>query len=137
LGGRELGKKLRKEGFNITRHRVIKLKKSLGPVVAQRIAYKVTTKRKHSDAVADNLLNMNFNPLGPNQVWAGDVSYLKTGEGWQYLAIVMNLFGRRIVGWHTSKPMTTDLVELAFLKVHRLRQPPKKGLVFQSDRSSQ
>lgn len=53
-------------------------------VVAQRIAYKVTTKRKHSDAVADNLLNMNFNPLGPNQVWAGGVSYLKTGEGSQY-----------------------------------------------------
>jgi putative transposase len=82
LGSRELGKKLRKEGFDISRHRVIALMKRLGLVVTQRIAYKVTTKRKHSDAVADNLLNMNFNPVGLNQVWAGDVSYLKTGEGW-------------------------------------------------------
>jgi putative transposase len=91
LGSRELGKKLRKEGFDITRYRVIRLMKCLGLVVAQRIAYKVTTKRKHSDAVADNLLNMNmnmnmnmnFNPPGLNQVWAANVSYLKTGEGWQ------------------------------------------------------
>lgn len=136
LGSRELGKKLRKEGFIITRHRVINLMRRLGLIVKQRVAYKVTTKRKYSDAVADNLLNMNFNPLGPNQVWAGDVSYLKTGEGWQYLAVVMDLYGRRIVGWHTSKRMTTDLVELAFKKAHSLRQPPK-GLVFHSDRGSQ
>jgi len=100
LGSRELGKKLRKEGFEITRYQVIKLMKRLRLIVKQRIAYKVTTKRKHSDAVADNLLNMNFNPPGPNQVWAGDVSYCKTGEGWQYLAVVMDLCGRRIIGWH-------------------------------------
>ncbi|MFT7260717.1 MAG: putative transposase [Glaciecola sp.] len=61
---------------------------------------------------------------------------MKTGEGWQYLAIVMDLYGRRIVGWHTLKRMTTDLVELAFLNAHRLWQPPK-GLVFHSDRGSQ
>jgi putative transposase len=53
--------------------------KRLRLVVKQRVAYKVTTKRKHSDAVADNLLNMNFNPLGPNQVWAGDISYCVLG----------------------------------------------------------
>jgi putative transposase len=53
----------------------------LGLIVTQRVAYKVTTKRKHSDAVTDNLLNQNFNLLAPNQVWAGDVTYLRTGEG--------------------------------------------------------
>ena len=52
----------------------------LGLIVTQRLAYKVTTKRKHSDKVAPNLLNQNFNPLGKNEVWAGDVTYLKTAE---------------------------------------------------------
>ena len=129
-------KKLREEGFNIGRYRVRKLMRKLGLVVIQRVAYKVTTKRKASDAVADNLLNMNFNPLGPNQVWAGDVTYLKTGEGWMYLAIVMDLYSRRIVGWHIDKRMTTSLVSRALIKAYNLRQPPK-GLVFHSDRGSQ
>ncbi len=136
LGSREMMKKLREEGFEIGRFRVRKLMKKLGLKVTQRIAYKVTTKRKHSDAVADNLLNLNFNPVGPNQVWAGDVTYLKTAEGWMYLAIVMDLFSRRIVGWHIDKRMTTDLVYNAMVKAYNLRQPPK-GLVFHSDRGSQ
>ncbi len=115
---------------------VQKLMSKLNLVVTQRTAYKVTTKRKHSDAVADNLLNQNFNPVGANQVWAGDVTYLKTGEGWMYLAIVMDLYSRRIVGWHIDKRMTTDLVSKAMIKAYNLRQPPK-GLVFHSDRGSQ
>lgn len=84
----------------------------------------------------DNLLNMNFNPTSPNQVWAGDVSYLKAGEGWLYLAVVMDLYSRRIVVWQVSPRMTTDLIIKTFEKAHRLRQPPK-GLVFHSDRGSQ
>lgn len=129
-------KKLREEGFKIGRYRVRKLMRKLGLVVIQRVAYKVTTKRKASDAVADNLLNLNFNPFGPNQVWAGDVTYLKTGEGWMYLAIVMDLYSRRIVGWHIDKRMTTSLVSRALIKAYNLRQPPE-GLVFHSDRGSQ
>lgn len=136
LGSRELVKKMCKEGFKITRYKMIKVMKLLSLVVKQRTAYKVTTQRRHSDSVADNLLNMNFNPIGPNQVWAGDVSYLKTGEGWLYLAIVMDLFSRRIVGWHISKRITVDLVEKAMVRAHGLRQPPK-GIVFHSDRGSQ
>ena len=85
----------------------------LGLIVTRRVAYKVTTKRKHSDAVADNLLNQNFNPIASNQVWAGDVTYLRTGEGWMYLAIVMDLYSRRIVGWHIDKRMTAGLVSKA------------------------
>ena len=94
LGNREMVKKLRKKGFKIGRHRVRTLMNMLGLYAKQRAAYKVTTRRKRSDAVADNLLNQNFNPVGPNEVWAGDVTYLKAHEGWMYLAIVMDLFSR-------------------------------------------
>ena len=136
LGSREMMKMLRKEGYQIGRYKVRKLMKKLKLIVKQRTAYKVTTQRKHTDAVASNLLNQNFNPVAPNEVWAGDVTYSKTGEGWMYLAIVMDLCSRRIVGWHIDKRMTSDLVEKALIKAYNLRQPPK-GLVFHSDRGSQ
>ena len=136
LGNREMMKKLREKGFKIGRYRVRKLMKKMKLVVRQRVAYKVTTNRKFSDAVADNLLNQNFNPTGPNQVWAGDVTYCRTGEGWMYLAIVMDLYSRRIIGWHIDKRMTTDLISKALIKAYNLRRPPA-GLVFHSDRGSQ
>lgn len=136
LGSRELAKKLSEEGLPISRHQARKLMMQLKLVVKQRVAYKATTVRKHSDAVAENLLNQNFNPMAPNQVWAGDITYLKTGEGWMYLAVVMDLFSRRIVGWYASKRMTTDLIARAMIKAYNVRQPPK-GLVFHSDRGSQ
>lgn len=136
LGNREMMKKLREEGIKIGRYRVRRLMKQLGLFVKQRVAYKVTTKRKHSDKVADNLLNQNFNPNAPDEIWAGDVTYLRTREGWMYLAVVMDLFSRRIVGWHIDKRMTTDLVIKALKKAYNLRQP-SKGLVFHSDRGSQ
>ncbi|WP_432453516.1 IS3 family transposase [Agarivorans sp. QJM3NY_29] len=136
LGDREMVKKLRKEGYQVGRYAVRTMMQRLRLKVTQRQAYKVTTQRKHSDAVADNLLNMNFNPSAANQVWAGDVTYLKTGEGWMYLAVVMDLYSRRIVGWHIDKRMTTDLISKALIKAYNLRQPPK-GLVFHSDRGSQ
>jgi putative transposase len=136
LGSRGMAKKLREEGFNIGRERTRTLMKKLNLVVKQRVAYKVTTKRKHSDSVAENLLNQNFNPVAPNEVWAGDVTYLKTGEGWMYLTVVMDLFSRRIVGWHIDKRMTTELVSKALIKAYNLRQP-SKGCVFHSDRGSQ
>lgn len=136
LGSGEMMKKLREEGIEIGRYKVRSLMAKLGLKVSQRVAYKVTTKRNDQHAVAPNLLNQNFNPLGPNEVWAGDITYLKTGEGWMYLAVVMDLFSRRIVGWHIDKRMTTDLIVKAMMKAYNLRQPPK-GLVFHSDRGSQ
>lgn len=136
LGSRELAKNLRKEGFIIGRDKARRLMKTLNLIVKQRIAYKVTTKRKDGDQVAENLLNQNFNPVAVNEVWAGDITYLKTAEGWMYLAVVMDLFSRRIVGWYIDKRMTTDLICKAMIKAINLRRP-SKGLVFHSDRGSQ
>ena len=113
LGSRQLMKKLRKEGFEVGRDKVIRLMDKLGLQVKQRIAYKVTTMRKHSHSVADNIVDQNFNPKYANQIWAGDVTYLRTGQGWMYLAIVMDLYSRRIIGWAIHKRMTVDLVERA------------------------
>lgn len=79
-------------------YRVKSLMVKLGLVVKQRMAYKVTTMRKHSHLVADNLLKRQFNPKAMNQVWAGDTTYLRTHQGWMYLAIVMDLHSRRIIG---------------------------------------
>ena len=96
----------------------------------------MTTQRKHSHQVADNLINQNFNPENPNQVWVGDVTYLRTHEGWMYLAIVMDLYSRKIIGWAMSKRMTVDLVERAMQMAITLRKPDA-GLIFHSDRGSQ
>ena len=129
LKRRTLSKKLREEGFQIGRYRTRTIMRKLGLKVQQRVAYKVTTKRKHSDRVADNLLNQNFNPLSEDEVWAGDIRYLRTHEGWMYLAIVMDLYSRRIVGWHIDKRMTSDLIGRALMMAINLRQP-RAGLVF-------
>ena len=135
-GSRQLAKSLRQEGFIIGRYRTRTIMRKLGLVVTQRQAYKVTTKRKHSDSVADNILNQQFNPKQANQVWAGDVTYLRTREGWMYLAMVMDLSSRRIVGWAISKRMTVALVKRALQMAITLRKP-KNGVMFHSDRGSQ
>lgn len=136
LGSREMAKKLSIEGFEMTRYKTMKVMATLKLQARQRVAYKVATKRQHSDAVAANLLNQNFNPVGQDQIWAGDITYLKTAEGWVYLAIVMDLYSRRIIGWATDKRMTTGLISRAMIMAYNLRQP-LKGLVFHSDRGSQ
>lgn len=136
LGSRTLLKQLRKEGFKLGRYRVRRLMKWLKLSVIQRRAYKVTTVRKHSHRVAANLVDQHFNPKVANQVWAGDITYLRTHEGWLYLAIVMDLHSRRIIGWAMDKTLCTDLVERAMQMAITLRTP-KRGLIFHSDRGSQ
>lgn len=135
-GSRTLVKKLREEGIIISRWRVMKLMQEEGLVCRQRRAYKVTTKPRPGAEIAPNLLNQNFNPPGPNQVWVSDITYLKTGEGWLYLAAIMDLYSRRIVGWHVDKRMTSSLVCRALMQAYNLRNPPQ-GLVVHTDRGAQ
>lgn len=135
-GSRTLVKKLREEGISTSRWRVVKLMQEEGLVCRQRRAYKVTTKRRPGAEVPPNLLNQNFTPPGPDQVWVQDITYLKTGEGWLYLAAVMDLYSRRIVGWQVDNRMTSSLVCGALMKAYNLRNPPR-GLVMHTDRGSQ
>ena len=136
LGSRTMLKQLRKEGFKLGRYRVRGLMKWLKLTVIQRRAYKVTTVRKHAHRMADNLVNQHFNPMTANQVWAGDITYLRTHEGWLYLAIVMDLYSRRIIGWAMDKTMSTNLIKRALIMAITLRKP-QRGLIFHSDRGSQ
>ncbi|WP_336845252.1 DDE-type integrase/transposase/recombinase [Providencia rettgeri] len=96
--------------------------KQLGLVVKQRKRYRGAAKGK-AVATADNLLNQNFNPVKINEIWAGDITYLKTPEGWLYLAIVMDLYSRRIVGWHMSWKIDTALISKALMMAYNLRSP--------------
>lgn len=142
LGSRQLAKKLRLEGFKIGRYRTRSIMKKLDLVVTQRQAYKVTTKRKHSDSVADNLLNQQFNPANPNQVWAGDVTYsvfFKVFKDTSRLDVSSDCDGFTLLaysGLGNIERMTVSLVERALQMALTLRKP-ERGLMFHCDRGSQ
>lgn len=136
LGSRTLGRKLREEGFDIGRDRTRRLMKALHLRAKPKRRYKATTDSNHGLAVAENLLNRQFDPTGPNQVWGTDITYLWTQEGWVYLAVVIDLYSRRVVGWAMDRRMRKALVIRALLMAINLRRPPP-GLVHHSDRGSQ
>lgn len=136
LGNRQMMKQLRKEGFEIGRYRVRSLMKKLGLVVKRKKRFVLTTDSKHKGPVADNLLNRAFMPAGQNQVWTTDITYIWTLQGWVYLAVVIDLYSRRVVGWNLDKQMTTALVTRALTMAINLRNPPT-GLMHHSDRGSQ
>ena len=136
LGSRRVQKKLQAQGLTIGRYRVRKLMKRLGLKVKLKYRYKATTDSKHNLPVAENKLNRNFNPTEPNQVWTTDITYVWTIQGWLYLAAVMDLYARRIVGWCIDTRMTKELTLRALAMAVHLRQPDS-GLMHHSDRGSQ
>lgn len=136
LGSRQMMKQLRKEGFEIGRYRVRSLMKKLSLEVKRKKRFVLTTDSKHKQPVAENLLNREFNPEEKNQVWTTDITYIWTLQGWIYLAVVIDLYSRRVVGWSLDKQMTTALVTRALTMAINLRSPPK-GLMHHSDRGSQ
>ena len=98
--------------------------------------YKATTDSKHTLPIAPNLLDRNFTPEAPNQAWTSDITYIWTDEGWLYLAVVLDLFNREIVGWSIKSRMTADIVTDA-LTMAWFRRKPAAGVLFHSDRGSQ
>ena len=103
-----------------------------------RRRYKATTDSKHALPVAANLLARQFSPERPNQAWAGDITCIATHEEWLYLATVIDLHSRRVIGWSMSERMTRHLVVDAMEMAIGQRRPDKQsGLIFHSDRGSQ
>ncbi|AMK78910.1 transposase [Methylomonas denitrificans] len=98
--------------------------------------FKATTNSKHNLPVFDNLLQQDFSATAPNQKWVGDITYLWTDEGWLYLAVIIDLFSRQVVGWSMAERMTTDLVCDA-LRMATFRRKRPKGVIVHSDRGSQ
>jgi len=127
---------LRDMGFTVGHRRVGRLMRDNGIKAVRTRKYKATTNSNHSYAIAPNVLDRNFKATQPNQKWAVDISYIWTREGWLYLAVVMDLHSRRIIGWAVSNRMKRDLAIKALQMAITLRRPPK-GCIHHSDRGSQ
>ena len=136
LGSRMMMQNLRREGFEIGRDKTRRLMKSLTLKVKQKRKYKVTTDSNHKLPVAGNVLNRDFSPSAPNQAWGTDITFLWTQQGWIYLAVVIDLYSRRVVGWCIDRRMKKALVIRALMMAVNLRKPPP-GLICHSVRGSQ
>ena len=135
-GSRRIVKQLKEEGYNVGRYKVRRIMRDLGLKAKISKRFKVTTDSRHSFPVAPNVLSRNFDVAAPNKVWTTDISYVWTLEGWLYLAIVMDLFSRQIVGWSMDKRMKKQLT-LDALAMAYFRRRPDPGLLHHSDRGSQ
>ena len=98
--------------------------------------FKITTNSKHNHPIAPNLLNQDFTAQHPNQIWVSDITYIWTREGWLYLAVILDLFSRRIVGWAMSNRLGQELVLNAFQQA-LWRRKPGYGIIFHSDQGVQ
>jgi len=135
-GARRLQAELAADGFQAGRDRIIRLRKELDIHCIQKRKFKATTNSKHTLPVSKNLLNQNFNPSAPNQVWVTDITYIPTREGWLYLAGVKDIYTCEIVGYAMAKRMTQELVSRALFRAVQQKRPVA-GLIHHSDRGSQ
>lgn len=135
-GARRIRKKLTMQGRNVSRRRVEKLMALAGLACKTRRKFRVTTDSNHSLPIAPNLLKRQFAVVEPDRYWTGDITYIPTDEGWLYLAVVIDLFSRQIVGWSMSGRMKAELVNDALLMAVWKRKPAKR-LIWHTDRGSQ
>lgn len=135
-GSRKLSSELLKLGICCHRKKVAKIMDENNLVIRGYRRFKVTTNSNHKHKVFDNLLERNFKAQKPNQVYVGDITYIHTEQGWLYLATVIDLFSRKLVGYKMSNRMTSDLVISALHNALKLRGLPKNVIVH-TDRGSQ
>jgi putative transposase len=127
---------LRALGLMCSQNRVARLMRVEGLRAKQTRRFRATTKRNKSHRAAPNRLNRDFSAERPDQKWLADITYIPTGEGWLYLAVILDLFSRRIVGWAISNRMTSELT-LTALHMAIQRRRPGPGLIHHSDQGSQ
>lgn len=128
---------LRRKGVVCGHNRVARLMRLHGIAALSRRRYRpVTTQRQPGAIPAPNWLNQDFSATAPNQKWVSDFTYIETGEGWLFLAVVLDLFSRKVIGWSMSQKMDTALVEAALRMALQGRHPPA-GLLHHSDQGSQ
>jgi len=124
------------EGLRIGIHRIKRLRKELGIRCRQKRKFKATTNSNHSLPVAKNLVDQKFTVTAPNQIWLTDITYIRTREGWLYLAAHKDLFNGEIVGYALDKRMTSALVMKSLFRA-AVKKHPAPGLIHHSDRGSQ
>lgn len=135
-GSPRVHEELKAQGVHISRKRVIRLMQEQGLKGKTRRRWVMTTHSKHDLPVAPNLLARNFEASKPNQRWVGDITYLRTSEGWLFLAVVLDLYSRMVVGWAVSALIDRHLV-LKALDMALKRRCPGAGLLHHSDQGSQ
>jgi putative transposase len=136
-GAPRIHAELRAEGQTVSRKRIERVMRQHGIRARAPRRYRVcTTDSRHSLPVAPNLLDRNFVADRPNQVWLADITYIATGEGWLYLAVILDLFTRKVVGWAMRDHMRAELT-IAALTMAIQRRRPGAGLIHHSDRGSQ
>jgi putative transposase len=127
---------IRREGIRVNKKRITRLMRKNNIRAKMSRKYKVTTKQSSKAQASENLLNQNFSATQRNQIWTSDITYLWTQEGWLYLAVVMDVYSRKIVGWSLESSLSTESVVRA-LQMALLHRNPSEGTIFHSDRGSQ
>ncbi|MEP0963368.1 MAG: IS3 family transposase [Roseobacter sp.] len=135
-GRPRMTEELKEIGLDIGHRRVGRLMRQNGISVIRTRKHKVTTDSDHKFNIAPNLLDRDFTADAPNQKWAGDISYVWTREGWLYLAVILDLHSRRVIGWAVSNRMKRDIAIRALKMAIAFRGPPK-GCIHHTDRGSQ
>lgn len=135
-GTRRIQKSITQRNRAVSRRRISRLMRESGLACKTKRKFKATTNSKHDLPIAPNHLDRQFNVNQPNQVYVGDITYIHTQEGWLYLAVVIDLYSRQVVGWSMAEHMRTKLVNDALLMAIWKRKPAK-GLLWHTDRGSQ
>jgi len=135
-GSPSIWRALRKQGHRVGEHRVARLMRHDGLRAKTVKKWRATTHSSHRLSVAANTLDRQFTVSQPNRVWAGDITYVWTMEGWLYLAVLLDLYSRAVIGWAMGPRLTGDLTEQALRMALKTRQP-QAGLLHHSDRGSQ